>query len=125
MCIRDSFKKAYWVNIHVAESLLTTTGDDQPRLSVEADREQNRITVEAKSVERFELLLNDEIVDLSKEFTIVVNGKAIQEQRRRSFRDMHSRMVTRNDWDYLFPVRYVTSVPKEAEDKGSDEKAPE
>ena len=121
----DRFKKAYWVNIHVAESLLTTTGDDQPRLSVEADREQNRITVEAKSVERFELLLNDEIVDLSKEFTIVVNGKAIQEQRRRSFRDMHSRMVTRNDWDYLFPVRYVTSVPKEAEDKGSDEKAPE
>jgi len=121
----DRFKKAYWVNIHVAESLLTTTGDDQPRLSVEADREQNRITVEATSVERFELLLNDEIVDLSKEFTIVVNGKAIQEQRRRSFRDMHSRMVTRNDWDYLFPVRYVTTVPKEAEDKGSDEKAPE
>ena len=121
----DRFKKAYWVNIHVAESLLTTTGDDQPRLSVEADREQNRITVEATSVERFELLLNDEIVDLSKEFTIVVNGKAIQEQRRRSFRDMHSRMVTRNDWDYLFPVRYVTTVPKEDEDKGSDEKAPE
>ena len=120
----DRFKKAYWVNIHVAESLLTTTGDDQPRMTVEADRAQNRITVEAKSVERFELLLNDALVDLSKEFTVVVNGKAVQETRRRSFRDMHSRMVTRNDWGYLFPVRYVTTVPKEAEDKGTDDKAP-
>ena len=120
----DRFKKAYWVNIHVAESLLTTTGDDQPRLQVEADREQNRITVEAKSVERFELLLNDDLVDLSKDFTVVVNGKAVQETRRRSFRDMHNRMVTRNDWGYLFPVRYVTTVPKEAETQGADDKAP-
>ncbi|MEC9047587.1 MAG: hypothetical protein VYA51_06195 [Planctomycetota bacterium] len=120
----DRFKKAYWVNIHVAESLLTTTGDDQPRMTVEADREQNRITVEATSVERFELLLNDTLVDLSKEFTVVVNGKAVQEKRRRSFRDMHSRMMTRNDWGYLFPVRYVTTVPKPAEEKGAEDKAP-
>lgn len=117
----DRFKKAYWVNIHVAESLLTTSAEEKPRLQVEADREQNRITVEAKSVERFELLLNDDIVDLSKEFTIVINGKAVQETRRRSFRDMQNRMVTRNDWDYLFPVRYVTTVPKETEEKGSGE----
>ena len=121
----DRFKKAYWVNIHVADSLLTTTGDEQPRLVVEADREQNRITVDARGVERFELLLNDALVDLGKEFTIVVNGRAVQETRRRSFRDMHNRMVTRNDWGYLFPVRYVTTVPKEAEDKGADDKAPE
>ncbi len=126
----DRFKKAYWVNIYTAESLLTTSGDNQPRLLVEADKEQNRITVEAKSVERFELLLNDDLVDLSKEFTIVVNGKAVQETRRRSYRDMQTRMVTRNDWDYLFPVRFVTTVPKESEEpkesdeKGSGEKAP-
>ncbi len=120
----DRFKKAYWVNIFTAESLLTTSGENQPRLLVEADREQNRITVEAKSVERFELLLNDDLVDLGKEFTIVINGKAVQETRRRSFRDMQSRMVTRNDWDYLFPVRYVTTVPKESEEKDSGEKAP-
>jgi len=121
----DRFKKAYWVNIHVSESLLATAGDDRPRIEVEADREQNRITVEATSVERFELLLNDDLVDLSKEFTIVVNGRAVQETRRRSFRDMHNRMLTRNDWEYLFPVRYVTTVPKEADDKGADDKAPE
>jgi hypothetical protein len=120
----DRFKKAYWVNIHVAESLLTTGPDDKPRLQVEADREQNRITVEAKNVERFELLLNDDLIDLSKEFTIVINGKAVQEKRRRSFRDMQSRMVGRNDWDYLFPVRYVTTVSKETDkdkEKGSGE----
>ena len=56
---------------------------------------------------------NDDLVDLDKEFTIVVNGKAIKETRRRSFVEMKSRMLERNDWDYIFPVRYVTSVPKE------------
>ena len=71
------------------------------------------------------MLLNDALVDLSKEFTVVVNGKAVQEKRRRSFRDMHSRMMTRNDWGYLFPVRYVTTVPKPADEKGAEDKAPE
>ena len=45
----------------------------------------------------------------------------MQETRRRSFRDMQNRMVQRNDWGYLFPVRYVTTVPKETEEKGSGE----
>ena len=65
------------------------------------------------------MLLNDE-----QAVSVVVNGKAVQEKRRRSFRDMHNRMMTRNDWSYLFPVRYVTTVPKPAEDKGAEDKAP-
>jgi len=109
----DRFNKAYWVDIHVADSLLTTTGEDRPRLVAVADRATNRITIDCKGVERFEILLNDDLVDLSKEFTIVVNGKAVKETRRRSFGEMKRRMLERNDWDYIFPVRYVSSVPKE------------
>jgi len=109
----DRFNKSYWVDIHVADSLLTTQGEERPRLEAVADRSTNRITVDAVGVERFELLLNDDLVDLDKEFTIVVNGKAIKQTRRRSFSEMKNRMLTRNDWDYIFPVRYVTSVPKE------------
>ncbi|HEB53245.1 MAG TPA: hypothetical protein ENI87_08335 [bacterium] len=109
----DRFQRAYWVNILVADSLLTTGPDEKPRIEVQADRESNRITVDARGVERFELLLNDDLIDLGKKFTVVINGKAVEEQRRRSFREMKNRMVTRGDWDYLFPVRYVASVPKE------------
>ena len=109
----DRFNKSYWVDIHVADSLLTTIGEERPRIEASADRATNRITIDAVGIERFEILLNDDLVDLDKEFTIVVNGKAIKETRRRSFVEMKSRMLERNDWDYIFPVRYVTSVPKE------------
>ncbi|MCB9878555.1 MAG: hypothetical protein H6835_13240 [Planctomycetes bacterium] len=109
----DRFNRSYWVDIEVADSLLTTSGDKRPRLEVKADPQTNRITVDAVGVERFEVVLNDDLVDLDKEFTIVVNGKAVQETRRRSFSEMKKRMEGRSDWDYLFPVRYMTTVPKE------------
>jgi hypothetical protein len=109
----DRFNRAYWVDIHVADSLLNTSGDERPRLQAVADRAANRITIDAVGIERFEILLNDDLVDLSKEFTIVVNGKAVKETRRRSFGEMKRRMLDRNDWDYIFPVKYVSSVPKE------------
>jgi hypothetical protein len=109
----DRFNKAYWVSIRVADSLQTASPDKKPRLQVVADRAANRITVDAQGVERFEVLLNDDLIDLNKEFTIVINGKAIKETRRRSFRDMKRRMMERNDWSYLFPVSYIATVPKE------------
>lgn len=109
----DRFNRAYWAKIEVADSLMTTSGDKRPRLEVKADPQANRITVDTVGVERFELVLNDDLVDLDKEFTIVVNGKAVQETRRRSFSEMKKRMDLRSDWDYLFPVRYSTTVPKE------------
>ena len=109
----DRFNKSYWVGMLVADSLLTASPDKKPRLQVVADRAANRITVDAQGVERFEVLLNDDLVDLSKEFTIVINGKAIKETRHRSFREMKKRMMLRNDWSYLFPVRYIATVPKE------------
>lgn len=109
----DRFNRAYWVDILVADSLQTTSADKKPRLEAVADRAANRITIKTVGVERFELLLNDELVDLDKEFTIVVNDKPISEKRNRSFWDMLDRVLQRNDWDNLFPVRYVTTVPKE------------
>ena len=109
----DRFNRAYWVDILRADSLQATAADEKPRMEVTADREANRITIDCRGVERFELLLNDDLLDLDKEFTIVVNGKAIKETRGRSFLDMKNRMIERNDWGYLFSVRYVTSVPKE------------
>ena len=109
----DRFNRAFWVDIIVADSLLTTAPDKKPRLEVTADRAQNRILVKAVGVERFELLLNDDLVDLDKEFTVVVNDKPVSEKRNRSFWDMLERMLKRSNWDCLFPVVYTTTVPKE------------
>jgi hypothetical protein len=109
----DSFHKTYWVGMLVADPLLTSAPDKKPRLQVVADRATNRITVDAQGVDRFELLLNDELVDLDKEFTVIINGKATKETRRRSFGDMKRRMMGRSDWEYLFPVRHTATVPKD------------
>lgn len=111
----DLFKRAYWVNIDRADPLQGLPADARPRIEVEADRASNRIVVKARGIESFALFLNDDIVDLSKEFTVVVNDKAVVEKRVRSFRDMRERMVTRRDWEYLFPVTYATQVPKAAD----------
>lgn len=109
----DRFNRSYWIDILVADSLQTAAPDKKPRLEATADRAANRITIKTTGVERFELLLNDDLVDLDKEFTIVVNDKPVSEKRNRSFWDMLDRVLQRNDWDNLFPVRYVTTVPKE------------
>lgn len=109
----DRFNQAYWVDILTADSLLTASPDKKPRLEIEADPKANRIVVKAVGVERFTLLLNDDLVDLDKEFTVVVNDKPVSEKRTRNFRAMRERVVSRSDWDFLFPVEFATTAPKE------------
>jgi hypothetical protein len=110
----DKYNRAYWADIEVAERLVTAGSDKDkmPRLEVQADRAANRITVKAVGVERFTLLLNDDIVDLGKPFTVVVNDKAFEEKKTRSFPEMLEMMITRSDWEFLFPARFTTVVPK-------------
>lgn len=108
----DRFNRAYWADIDTADSLLTVSPDKKPRLEVTADRSANRITVKAVGVERFTLFLNDDLLDLDKEFTVQVNEKAVTEKRTRSFRDLRDRVIGRNDWECLFPVHFSTTVPK-------------
>lgn len=107
----DRFNRAYWADIDTVTPLLTATEDGKPRLELTADRSANRIDVKAVGCESFLLYLNDDIVDLSKEFTIVINGKATTEQRTRSFARMQEGLLQRRDWDYLFPVVYRATVP--------------
>lgn len=108
----DKFNRAYWADIDVADPLLTAAADKKPRLECQADRAANRITVKAVGVERFTLFLNDDLIDLDKEFTVVINDKAVTEKKTRNFRDLRERVVVRNDWECLFPVTFSTAVPK-------------
>lgn len=108
----DQYNKAYWVKIDKANLLTTSTGDQKPRIEVTADRANNRIVVKAQGIEAFTLLLNDELVDLDKEFTVVVNDKATTELKTRDMREMQKRLLDRLDWEFLFPVAFSTSVAK-------------
>lgn len=112
----DRFNRAYWASIEVATPLLAAAPDAKPRLEVEADRSTNRIVVKAQSVESFVLYLNDDLVDLDKDFTVVVNDKAVVEKKIRSFKQLYDGMIVRRDWEYLFPVMYRSTVPKPAAD---------
>lgn len=108
----DQYNKAYWVKISKANLIATSAGDSKPRIEVTADRANNRIVVKSQGIEAFELLLNDDLVDLDKEFTVVVNDKATTEQKVRDMRRMQERLLERRDWEFLFPVSYSTSVGK-------------
>jgi hypothetical protein len=108
----DKFNNAYWADIVVADRLVSAAADKKPRLECTADRAANRITVKAVGVEQFIVYLNDDLLDLDKEFTIVINDKAVTEKKARNFRDMRESVIKRSDWELLFPVRYNATVPK-------------
>jgi hypothetical protein len=108
----DRFNRSYWVDIDRAEPLIGASLDRRPRIEVNAERAANRITVKTQGVESFYLFLNDDLVDLSSEFTVVINGKAMPETKDRQFRDLLERMRVRRDWEYLFPVMFRAEVPK-------------
>lgn len=110
--VTDDHNRAYWVDIEESELLASTPAARLPRIEAEADRATNTVRVQCRGVDRFTLLLNDELLDLGKPFTVVVNGREFREQRTRSFQQLRDGVVVRGDWDVLFPVVLTTSVPK-------------
>jgi hypothetical protein len=109
----DRINRAFWADIDTAALLTTAPADKKPRLEAVADKAANRITVKAVGVERFTLLLNDDLVDLDKDITIVVNDKAMVEKRQRSFPALWRTVLQRNDWECLYPAKFSTEVPKQ------------
>jgi len=108
----DRFTKAFWVAIDTMDALQTAAPDKKPRVEAIADRAQNRITIKAVGVEGLTLQLNDALVDLSKDFTVIVNDKAVTEKRNRDFNRMFEYMMMKYDSDFLFPVQFRVRVPK-------------
>lgn len=107
----DRFRNAYWVEMGTAEPLAGVPVEERPLLMVEADKATNRIVVTARNVENFTLYLNDALVDLGKEFTVEVNGKAFKETRARSLANMTLWCNEKFDPGFLFTATYSSSVP--------------
>jgi hypothetical protein len=95
------------------DSVHTAPVDKKPRVVVEADRAANRVKVTAVGVESLVLQLNDALIDLDKEFTVVVNDKAVTEKFTRDFNRMLDYVILRFDAEFLFPVQFRTRVPRD------------
>lgn len=108
----DAFNDAYWVLLGVTEPLAGLPDEQKPRIVVEADKANNRIKVEARGVVDFMLLLNDDIVDLGKEFTVDVNGTLFKEKRDRSLTFLVEKMQEQFDPTWTFTTSFATTVPK-------------
>lgn len=109
----DRFKKAFWTVIGRMDPLSALSREMRPRLEVSADRATNRITVKTRGIENFALWLNDSLVDLDKEYTVVVNDKAFTQKSTRDFGRMFDQMLVKFDGEFLFPVLFECNVPAE------------
>ena len=76
----------WWIQISKYDKFVedARTEEDLPVIEVTADRKTNRITVNAKNISSYNLLLNDDLVDLEKPVTVVTNGKAEEFKMARS-----------------------------------------
>jgi len=121
----DLWHDGYWVKILDAEPVALLTAAEKPRLVVEADRKTNRIEVEATSVNEFQLLLNDALINLDEEFTVVINGKAMTQFMGRSLNTMTEGMMNAYDPSWIFTVKFRASVPKKDDGAPEESEAPE
>ncbi len=122
--VSDRLKKAYWVKIDRSEGLGDVPAELRPRIEVTADPEKNRIEITSTSVWRATLYLNDFLVNLDKEFSIVVNGVVQKQRRQRSMEFLQNMIIRRGDPRniYLTSVRVDIPKPSSKEPDGSENK---
>ena len=115
----NKFRTGYWVRIGVADQIEAVPEAQRPMITVEADAKDNRITVTTRSIGDFALTLNDALVDLDKDVTVVVNGVAEKVKPQRNLKKMCEQMQKLRDVTLLFPYSYTKVVPK-SEDKKAE-----
>ncbi len=108
----DRFRKAYWVQMGLAERLADVSAENLPLLEVKADRATNTITITSKSVSDCRLMLNDALVDLEKDVTLVVNGKARKSARipRDSIKRLAETVFQVRDNTALFTAEQIVDL---------------
>ena len=108
----NKYKAGYWVRLGTTEPLEAVSEAERPQFIAEADAKENRITITCKGVGGFALTLNDALVNLDKDVTIVVNGIANTWKAQRNLKNMVKDMVRLRDCTILFPAVYETEVKK-------------
>lgn len=117
--------QAYWCQILTAEYLADVKLSERPMIKVKADRAKNKIEIEGRNVTRVLLYLNDLLVDLDKDVTLVLNGQVKTVRAQRSLRLLadprEGLVVKRGDARYVFTATDTYTLPskEQAKEKGS------
>ncbi|MGH7163589.1 MAG: hypothetical protein ACREID_08900 [Planctomycetota bacterium] len=111
--IRDpSFQRHYWINVLEYDAATQPA----PMFSATADRADNVVTIEPIGLARFELFLNDAIVDLNRKLRIVVveGEKEIEffsGKVERNLAVMLDELLASNHPWRVYPARFVVDLP--------------
>ena len=77
------FPTVYWIVATKFDPLGSAPDGKMAKMKVSVDRNTNTITIDSEFVYQVNLMLNDSLLDLSKEVTIVRNGQAIKAKYNR------------------------------------------
>lgn len=108
----DLFNDGFWVRITRAKPLALVTPDRQTKLIVEADKVANQIRISATGVTGLELLLNHELVDLDRPFTVITNGEVMEQTRRPSLNTLTFGMFGAFDPTWIYTSSLAVRVPR-------------
>lgn len=117
----DRAWQSYWCQILAAEYLADVRLSDRPMVKVAADRSKNRIEITGRNVSRVRLYLNDLLVDLEKDITLVLNGQVKTVRAQRNLRLLvdprEGLVVKRGDPRYVFTATDSYALPTKADEK--------
>lgn len=93
------YGRAYWLQINSME----IGPEFRAHIKASFDRAANKITVASENVYSFNLLLNDEIIDMDKPFEVVTNGtQKFTGKKERSLRGALERVFSSGDSTRVF-----------------------
>jgi len=107
--IHDRFHHNRWIRIRRADPVAGAPKDNAPLLIADADREKNTITVTARGVQAFTVMVGPSLVDV-RDFTLIVNGKEQNVKLQPSFDYMFRSLSDRFDPGILVTGRYKVSL---------------
>jgi hypothetical protein len=107
----SSFQRHYWINVLEFDA----AAKPAPAIAAEVDAAANVVKVTPAGVTRFEIFLNDALVDLSRELRIVVvdGGKELELFRgkpERVLATLLEELVASNHSWRIYPIRFVADL---------------
>lgn len=97
---------AYWLSVDGVDL------EGGARVDARADRDANRIVIDAHDVSTLRLFFNDRLVDMDRPVEVVVNGVAKTVQLERNRRLMLDLVYQLGDWGRVFTNRMSFDVPQ-------------
>jgi len=106
-----SFQRHYWINVLEFDAAV----EPAPSFTAEADRATNEVRVNIDGIVRFELFLNDALVDLNRKVRIVVvqgdeEYEFFADLATRSLGVMLEELVASNHPWRIYPVRFLVDL---------------